>query len=70
MLDPKLLDNFQALSDEEWEKLTEQWTKEAELEPSLEDSEEILDQMIRMGGGNLIGRPSQYEKLDQTASKH
>ena len=51
-----------------WEQLVEEWSNEPV--ETLEDTEEIVDQMVRMGGGNLIGRPSQYENLDQTTSKN
>ena len=53
------LDKIPCLTDEEWTAMCEQAAKE---HLSWEDEEAIADQMERMGGGNLIGRPSPYTK--------
>jgi hypothetical protein len=51
------LDKISCPTEEEWKEMCEQAIKE---HISWEDQEAIADQMERMGGGNLIGRPSPY----------
>lgn len=67
MIDPNIL-NGHCCTKEEWDKLVRKWSEEHIL--TWEDEEAIADQMERMGGGNLIGRPSQYENMDKTTGKN
>lgn len=61
MINPNILDNVK-ISDKPWEELLREWDSDPELHMTVEDWDAIADQMERMGGGNLIGRPSPYNK--------
>ncbi len=61
MIDLNVLNNVRPPTDEEWKAMCKRAVEE---HISWQDQEAIADQIERMGGGNLIGRPSPYENVD------